>query len=560
MQPVSEAMVDTVATQVAGLAEAGWPGLSGVDVTVRLADAIGSPLICLDVQTGCQVSQSHPTTLAFVPPAFLLRLRDIVEAEVIPLSQGLLAFAGPVPGLPNRHLRFAGVALTEKGARPDELVLAATAAGWTSERLSLWLSELPVVSSRVLRRLVRLAIDQERLNARLQSNARELEALSRQIDLAYKQVSLLHSLAPHLQVSSGPEDLARVCLQRLEPLLPAQGHLIVLNGLNEEPALLLTRGSLPFAETNVLRLLQRFETHDWRHPLVRNCFNAAELGPEYSQLQNLLAVSIGTGESSRGWIVSCNEREGRGFGAVESRLLSSLATVMTTHLSNVQLYWENDDLLLSFVKSLVSTLDARDPYTRGHSERVALIARCLARRLALDSDDQETIYMSGLLHDIGKLGIDDRILRKPGNLTPEEYQSVQQHPALGCQILSPLRNLQKVLPGVRSHHETWEGAGYPDGLKGEGIPLMARIVAVADAYDAMNSNRPYRSGMPIESLERILRDGSGRHWDPQIVEAYFAERAEILRICATYQSDAGNLLRDRPAPRSAIMAPTVLRQ
>jgi len=183
---------------------------------------------------------------------------------------------------------------------------------------------------------------------------------------------------------------------------------------------------------------------------------------------------------------------------------------------------------------LVSALDARDPYTRGHSERVALVARRLGQELNLSEDELQTIYQAGLLHDIGKVGVDDRVLRKDSRLTDEEFEHIKQHPIIGHSILAELRNLHEILPGVRNHHENYSGGGYPDGLVGDQIPLIARIIAVADAYDAMRSDRPYRKGMPLERVEQIFREGAGKQWDGRIIEAYFAARDDINTICQEY--------------------------
>ena len=134
------------------------------------------------------------------------------------------------------------------------------------------------------------------------------------------------------------------------------------------------------------------------------------------------------------------------------------------------------------------------------------------------------------MHDIGKIGVEDAILRKPHQLTKAEFRKLQLHPVIGADILSGLRNLQHIIPGVRHHHENYDGTGYPDGLKGDDIPLMARILAVADAYDAMGSDRPYRDGMPLEHVESILVGGSGTQWDPEVVRAFTTIRQEIARL------------------------------
>jgi len=173
---------------------------------------------------------------------------------------------------------------------------------------------------------------------------------------------------------------------------------------------------------------------------------------------------------------------------------------------------------------------------------VALVARRIGAHLGLPEDDLRDIYLSGLLHDIGKIGVDDQILRKSGELTREEFEQVKRHPVIGYNILAGLRNLRAILPGVRHHHESFAGTGYPDGLRGDQIPLMARIIAVADSYDAMSSDRPYRPGLRLDKLETILRDGAGYQWDPRVIAAYFAIRDEVRSICDTYSPTRGTLL------------------
>jgi putative nucleotidyltransferase with HDIG domain len=218
------------------------------------------------------------------------------------------------------------------------------------------------------------------------------------------------------------------------------------------------------------------------------------------------------------------------FGTVEACLMSSVATILGIHCGNIALYREQSEFFSSVVRALTSAIDAKDPYTCGHSDRVARLAVCIARQLGCDTDELNTIYLSGLLHDIGKIGIDDTVLRKPGPLTPAELEHIKTHPDLGCRILDGVKQLDKVLPVVRHHHEAWNGAGYPVGLQAEECPFLARIVAVADSIDAMSSDRPYRKGMSDEKLDSILRDGAGSQWDPKIVEAAFQVREELRRI------------------------------
>jgi HD-GYP domain-containing protein (c-di-GMP phosphodiesterase class II) len=145
--------------------------------------------------------------------------------------------------------------------------------------------------------------------------------------------------------------------------------------------------------------------------------------------------------------------------------------------------------------------------------------------------------MGGLLHDIGKIGIDDQVLRKPGRLTPAEFEHIKLHPDLGYNILKEVKQLEDVLPIVRHHHEAWDGSGYPHNLAGTDIPYLARICAVADAFDAMSSDRPYRKGMPDEKVDTIFHEGRGNQWDAEIVDAFFAVRDEIRETCRQQRAD-----------------------
>jgi len=174
----------------------------------------------------------------------------------------------------------------------------------------------------------------------------------------------------------------------------------------------------------------------------------------------------------------------------------------------------------SILFSLAQALEAKDFYTRGHSERVADIAVRLATHLGLSEREQENLRRGGLLHDIGKIGIKESILLKPGKLTEEEMAHIRSHPARGFDICSPLKTLEPCLPIIRSHHERIDGQGYPDGLKGDDIPLPARITAVADAFDAMTTDRPYRKGMTEATAIKIFENeiDSGQ-WDPHVVRA-----------------------------------------
>src|SRR5262249_40717507 len=211
-------------------------------------------------------------------------------------------------------------------------------------------------------------------------------------------------------------------------------------------------------------------------------------------------------------------------------LLSPFAALLGLHARGSETYQDVKNLLVGLTRSLTSALDAKDPYTFGHSERVARIAVELGRELGLSEDEVGDIYLAGLLHDVGKIGIRDTVLCKPGALTPEEFEHIKQHVTIGYTILSGLKQIRNLLPGVLYHHERYDGTGYPDKLAGEAIPLMARILAVADAYDAMSTNRPYRDSMPCRRVEEILIEGANKQWDGRIVDAFVKCRQKIHAI------------------------------
>ncbi len=174
---------------------------------------------------------------------------------------------------------------------------------------------------------------------------------------------------------------------------------------------------------------------------------------------------------------------------------------------------ELESLSLHVVHTLAKTIDAKDSYTNGHSERVADYSREIARRYGYDEDRQEEIYMMGLLHDVGKIGIPDTVINKPGRLTDEEYDMIKKHPVTGAEILKTVSEMPKLVTGARWHHERYDGRGYPDGLKGEEIPEEARIIAVADAYDAMTSHRSYRDIIPQDHVKSEIEKGMGTQFD-----------------------------------------------
>jgi HD-GYP domain-containing protein (c-di-GMP phosphodiesterase class II) len=376
---------------------------------------------------------------------------------------------------------------------------------------------------------------------------RQLADISSHLLMTFEEITLLHRLTEHLSISQSVRDICELSVNWLGDVIPAKSVAIWFSSFHnlqsqhaagdEHQPVLIANGDCPLGQEECRRFIERLGPRVSTEPLVLN--RAATSNPTwfYPDVCEIISVPIREGNRHFGWILALNHT-GTGditnseaeFGTVEACLMSSVATILGIHCGNIALYHEQSEFFSSVVRALTSAIDAKDPYTCGHSDRVARLSVCLARELGCDTDELNTIYLSGLLHDIGKIGIDDNVLRKPGALTPAEIEHIKTHPGLGCRILEGVKQLDSVLPVVRHHHEAWNGAGYPAGLKGEETPFLARIVAVADSVDAMSSDRPYRKGIPDEKLDNILRDGAGKQWDAKIVEAAFKVRDELRRI------------------------------
>ncbi len=506
----------------------------------RYADRSGLPLMCV-ARDDWSVLHTIGVELPIIPAAIRKRLGDATDGRVLELKSGLIYYALSLPDIDGRRVLALGFVLARSGVCPHDAVVLAAELGWTQSKLDGWVASQRHCHAEILQHLLAATLaerTQRDVEVRLES---ELDKLSSEIEQTYEEISLLHSLTGNLQISRSPVDLAELCLDRMSGLIPAEGNIIWLEERNRGTHFLLD-GNVPFDEAGLLEFVGRFEGHDWSRPLVKNHIEDLSIGAEFPGIRNFVVVPIAEGVFRSGWIVNYNIEEGREFGTVEASLLNSIATILGTHLRNIDLYLQHEELLVCFVRALVSSLDAKDPYTRGHSERVALIGRRLAKQLELSPTDQHDVYLSGLLHDIGKIGVNDAILQKPGRLSDEEFDQIKRHPTIGYEILKGMSNLQHILPGVRNHHEEVNGRGYPDGLVGDEIPRMARILAVADAYDAMSSDRPYRKGMLIEKVESIFRELSGIQWDSQIIDAYFAARDDIAGICHDYSPTKGTLL------------------
>ncbi len=250
-------------------------------------------------------------------------------------------------------------------------------------------------------------------------------------------------------------------------------------------------------------------------------------------ITSILSIPLMGREETIGVVNLYNRLNNKELTQDDLNVISTLGSQVGISIENAQLFNQIKEFFFNTVKALAATIDAKDPYTYGHSERVARYSLAIADELGFNPKEKEDVQLAALLHDIGKVGLNDEILHKPAGLTDEEFEEIKKHPLQGTKILENIKEFSAIIPGMRHHHEKFGSRGYPDGLKGEEIPLIGRIIAVADAFDAMTSDRSYRKNLGYDEALKRIKDSAGTQFDPQIVDVFLHlfERGKIEGYC-----------------------------
>jgi putative nucleotidyltransferase with HDIG domain len=267
-------------------------------------------------------------------------------------------------------------------------------------------------------------------------------------------------------------------------------------------------------------------------------------------IKSVMCVPVRSGGRNTGAIYVDHTAVLDTFGEADLRLLASIGKQVGVAIERARLISDLQGLFVGVIHTLVATIEAKDPYTKGHSQRVTAYALVLARELGLDREQRQAVELAGLLHDVGKIGIPEAILNKPDKLCAEEAAVIRTHPAKGADIIRNIANIERlvsmdcIVSAVRHHHETFDGRGYPDGLAGVEIPLEARLLAVADTYDAITSDRPYRKGGSPERAASEIIGNRGTQFDPECADAFEAALAAGRLADAARELDSFRLRRD----------------
>ncbi|MBI3269558.1 MAG: HD domain-containing protein [Planctomycetes bacterium] len=237
-------------------------------------------------------------------------------------------------------------------------------------------------------------------------------------------------------------------------------------------------------------------------------------------IRSVMCVPVQSKEQILGAIYLDTTERMAAFTQQDLELLTAIARQAGVAIERAKLYHDMELLFKDCIKTIVAAIEAKDKYTHGHSERVTMYAMAIARDMGFTPREMENLQLAGLLHDVGKIGIPERILTKPGRLTPEEYEIMKAHPVLGAEMIKNIHNTELSVAGIRWHHERVDGKGYPDGLSANQIPLIARVLCVADSYDAMTSNRPYKKNLTDEEALEEVRRCKGTQFDPEVTEVF----------------------------------------
>ncbi|MAE60598.1 MAG: hypothetical protein CMJ49_04475 [Planctomycetaceae bacterium] len=360
----------------------------------------------------------------------------------------------------------------------------------------------------------------------LDQRDREITSLSNQLSGTYEELSLLYKISTNMTVTQDPSTFLGDACTEIRQVLGLSW--LALQLTDQDVRLGELRGRLISSEESGGK-----PRHIPTAGAAMLDFVAQQpdpnilAGTELSAVEGLrtigrqvMVVPLTSSRGPIGVMFGADKVDGTDLSSVDEKLATSLCQNIRIFLENAMLYEDMQDMFMGTLRALVSSIDAKDAYTRGHSERVAWMGRQLAEAGGLDAKTVERIYLSGLVHDVGKIGVPEVVLCKPGKLTVEEYEIIKTHPEIGGQILDDIRQMEDLIPGVLHHHERWDGRGYPFGLEGRDISLFGRILCLADSFDAMSSTRTYRAAMPLSDVLDEVRRCTGTQFDPDWVDPF----------------------------------------
>jgi HD-GYP domain-containing protein (c-di-GMP phosphodiesterase class II)/ligand-binding sensor protein len=380
---------------------------------------------------------------------------------------------------------------------------------WNPEDLATSIEKCRVISEAEKREVMERLASWGRIIAELA--LKEIEMINVKLGIATAS-----ELGELIESNLGVEPITSFILGKAMEILNAtKGSILIRDGAKDF-ALVACKGlsdeDIAFLKSKILKRIGNDQK-----PLI---INNVDEEFQNTTFNKLLSIPLKIRNKLLGVITLGNKASGESFTISDKALLSALVIEGSIFIENANLNRNIHNLFIDIIKAFITTIEAKDPYTRGHSERVTEISLAIAKEMSLPFNKLVGVKLSALFHDIGKIVIFDDILLKNGALTKKEFDRVKRHPIIGGRIIRNIQSLRKVLPGVVFHHERYDGGGYPKGLKGREIPLYGKIIAISDAFDAMTSDRPYRRKMSPEEAVQEIRVNSGRQFDPEVVKEF----------------------------------------
>lgn len=505
--------------------------LAGTDIALAQYDGSG--------RSCALVTSASPFFERYVIPA-LNTMPPLAGATEIRVDHSLPGVTVCVlPAQPRRGIQSGLVLLARRAdfdARTEDALRLCSRLAVDADWLGQVATEVRAVDQITLQSVGTLASSLLKAESRAALVERDVEAISTQLSDTYEELTLIYQISSGMRVNRSVDDFfLHACMEVIDVMgVRGAGYVVVDSAGRPDASAVYGEVALDKEASDQLTsvLLRRFSTNP--KPIMINNLSAdSELSIIAGTAQRLVAVAIQRQDRVLGTLY-CLDKDEQEFTTQDSKLLNSIANETAIYLENAALFSDARGLMMGLLHALTSAVDAKDAYTCGHSQRVALFGREIAKAAGLPESLCERVYMAGLLHDVGKIGVSEEVLRKPGKLTNEEFAEMKKHVDIGARILRDVRQVDDLIPGVLYHHERYDGKGYPHGLAGQDIPLLGRILCVADSFDAMTSNRTYRKALPLEVALMEIRRCAGTQFDPMLADAWLSVGpARILELAGS---------------------------
>lgn len=448
------------------------------------------------------------------------------EPRVVEVLPGM--WLAPMPLLSRRRrVGFAvAVICTEELLQAEQLAAMCQAANMDFELCKRQLAKLPLAATVDVDRLAALVRLAHADQVRATTDSQAIESIGKQLAESYEIENLLYTITQSMTVQERPERFIAQACNELLATLPYAWIGLQLNDdrsrLKNLAGRLIVAGDTGQRASAIRSTVQSLlKIADPETPMVLEPF----ANPKHASFAALGKTVLVQPVADHGDVIGlllAGDKHGPDPTAsnIDIKLLGATATHMAIFLENAALYHDLNAMFLGTLEALTASIDAKDRYTCGHSRRVAHLTQALARAIGIDEQTVARCHIAGLVHDVGKIGVPETVLLKPGKLNDEEFAWIRKHPEIGHRILKDIPQLNDILPGVLYHHERWDGRGYPDGLSGEAIPLVARLIGLADSFDAMSSTRTYRSALSRPQVLAEIDKCAGSQFDPTLAAAF----------------------------------------